>query len=224
MATKIVESKTFWFVLKYKMFNFFVEIVDDILYIDHDDGAIECFAIEQTSGNENEHEQEHENESTSVSDNTFYDTDGASNFYRDKFNAMHSIPCDRRLASPVISITDENEHESHSNFPSDWASTGDDTSFYDDRSGALISVAGHDIRSITPHISSRGAYLNNYTLYQFVFFFFVLVCFHTFFFSYQQNYFRTTQKPCFLCFLLSFSHFTQLKLNSDEFSKKKKND
>lgn len=130
---------------------FFYAIIDDILFIDHDvDGAFECFEKEKSN--------ENESLTTSVSDNTFYDTDGASNYYRDK--------CDRKTLKSSMpplplasSMAGGCEHDAQINFISDWASTGDDTSFYDDRSGALRSVAGH-FRSITPHKSSRGAYLH----------------------------------------------------------------
>lgn len=140
--------------------------IDDILFIDHDDSeAIEYF----------EKEKSHENESltASVSDNTFYDTDGASNYCRDKLKSACTQQC-KTLAStlslpspplppPLLPLANAVggvcEHDAQINFISDWASTGDDTSFYDDRSGALRSVVGH-FRSITPHKSSRGAYLH----------------------------------------------------------------
>lgn len=136
------------------MLHFFTAISDDILFIDHDvDGAFECFEKEKSN--------ENESLTTSVSDNTFYDTDGASNYYRDK--------CDRKTLTSSMpqppppslllasSMVGGCEHDAQIHFVSDWASTGDDTSFYDDRSGALRSVVGH-FRSITPHKSSRGAY------------------------------------------------------------------
>lgn len=124
-------------------------IVDDILYIDHEDGA-ESFAKEKSN--------ENESLTTSVSDNTFYDTDGASNFYREKFKAR-SHQNDNKVAPPINPMTDK--RDAHNTGPlSDWASTGDDTSFYDDQSGALLSVVGHEFRSITPIKTSRGAYSN----------------------------------------------------------------
>lgn len=117
-------------------------IVDDILFIDQDDED-ECFVKEKSN--------ENESVTTSVSDNTFYDTDGASNYYSEKLKRQ------TREIQYIIPTVVRKFDEAH-NLISDWASTGDDTSFYDDRSGALLSIVDRDFRSISSHKSSCGAY------------------------------------------------------------------
>lgn len=117
------------------------------MYIDQDDDANECFVKDKS----------HENESltTSVSDNTFYDTDGASNFLK----RSQRNDNDSNVARYGRKI---DEHDDvHTFMMSDWASTAaEDTSFYDDRSSALKSLVGPEFRSpITSNKSSRGAYL-----------------------------------------------------------------
>lgn len=100
----------------------------------------------------------HGNESltTSVSDNTFYDTDSASNFLQR--SQRHSN--DSNVAQNNGRKFDEHD-DVHTFMMSDWASTAaEDTSFYDDRSSALKSLVGPEFRSpITSNKSSRGAYL-----------------------------------------------------------------
>lgn len=49
------------------------------------------------------------------------------------------------------------ERDAH-HFISDWASTGEETSCYDDRSSAFKSLIGPEFRSITPIKTSCGAY------------------------------------------------------------------
>lgn len=120
-----------------------IQFIDSILFIDQDDGT-EYF----------DKEKSHENESmtTSVSDNTFYDTDGASNFQTKRLSRQsHNSNLDRIVGRNIV------EPDTH-NLISDWASTAEDTSFYDDRSSALKSVIDLEYRSIASSKSIRGAY------------------------------------------------------------------
>lgn len=107
-------------------------------------------------------DKSHENESltTSVSDNTFYDTDGGAKFQRDQRFMTHSHQTKMNVTPPTKPITDhcDAQRKSRSIF-SDCASTGEDISFYDDQSGALQSVFGREFHSMTPFSqSSGGAY------------------------------------------------------------------
>lgn len=91
-----------------------------------------------------------------MSDNTFYDTDGASHYYNEKLRRqIHEIQYNQFIPTVVRKFDDAHI------LISDWASTGEDTSFYDDQSGALLSIVGPEVRSISSHKSSRGAYLIN---------------------------------------------------------------
>lgn len=96
-----------------------------------------------------------------MSDNTFYDIDGASNFYNEKLKRHAHQNHDLNVPAMVGSKIDE--RDAH-HFISDWASTGEETSCYDDRSSALKSLIGPAIRSITPNKSSRGAYFIHFAL------------------------------------------------------------
>lgn len=90
-----------------------------------------------------------------MSDNTFYDIDGASSFYPSRKSWHHN---DSEMTPLVANEIDERDAYQ---FISDWASTGEETSCYDDRSSAIKSLIGPEFRSITPNKTSRGAYLLN---------------------------------------------------------------
>lgn len=140
------------------MFLFFYIILDDIQYIDHEDGDESVVR-----------DKSHENESltTSVSDNTFYDTDGGHKFQRDRSMA-HSYQTKLNVTPPTKPMIDNCDapRKSRSIF-SDCASTAEDISFYDDQSGALQSVFGREFHSMTPFSqSSGGAYHFQLTQHQ----------------------------------------------------------
>lgn len=91
-----------------------------------------------------------------MSDNTFYDTDGASNLLkRSQQRPSHDTNVARMIGHKI------DERDAHNYTMSDWASTAEDTSNYDDRSSALKSLVGPEYHSLTSNKSSRGAYLLN---------------------------------------------------------------
>lgn len=120
--------------------------VDDILYIDHDDEEAVSENVMKNKSPENV------SLTTSVSDNTFYDTDGVH-----KLNVDTNVTCSHQTNSN--SLTDKRDAQHQNIVFSDCTSTVEDISFFDDQSGALQSVFGHDFHSITPlSQSSDGAY------------------------------------------------------------------
>lgn len=93
-----------------------------------------------------------------MSDNTFYDTDGASNLLkRPSRNHNNDSNVARMIGCKI------DEHDTPNFMLSDWASTAEEaSSFYDDRSSALKSLVGPEYRSISSNKSSRGAYSFNH--------------------------------------------------------------